>query len=244
VATPSPLPKGGPELDQLNRRLESLDLTAFLAWSHTTFGAGAGLVTSFGPSGLVILDHLLRLDAGARVITLDTQFLFAETYEQWEAVERRYGIRIEVVRPDVSPAAQEHQYGANLWSTEPDICCDLRKVRPMARAVAGLAAWYTGIRRDQSVGRGHTQLVAWDSRFALFKLSPLAGWTREQVWSYIRRHDLPYNRLHDQGYPSVGCTHCTRPAAGVDERAGRWAGHAKTECGLHWAPPLRGGCAA
>lgn len=239
-----PLPKGGPDLAQLNRSLEPRDLDTFLGWSRAAFGAGAGLVTSFGPSGIVILDHLLRLDPSARVLTLDTQFLFAETYDLWEAVERRYGIRIEVVRPAVSPAEQERQYGPNLWASEPDVCCDLRKVQPMARAVAGLEAWYTGVRRDQSPGRAHTQLVAWDDRYGLFKLSPLAGWTREQVWAYIRDRDLPYNRLHDQGYPSVGCTHCTRPAAGVDERAGRWAGQAKTECGLHWAPPARGGCPA
>jgi phosphoadenosine phosphosulfate reductase len=105
-----------------------------------------------------------------------------------------------------------------------------------------LDGWYTGIRRDQAGQRSDTQLVAWDLRYNLFKLSPLAGWTKQQVWKYIRDNDVPYNRLHDQGYTSIGCTHCTRPPVNVDdERSGRWTGKQKTECGLHWAQPLPGG---
>ena len=239
------LPKGGVELDQLNAGLEALSLTEFLRWSVDTFGEKIAHVTSFGPSGVVILDHVLRLKPNIRVLTLDTQFLFEETYDLWQNIERRYAIGIEVVRPELSPEEQARQYGANLWELEPDTCCGVRKVQPLAKALGGLDGWYTGIRRDQAGPRAGTQLVAWDVRYNLFKLSPLANWTRQQVWRYIRDNDVPYNRLHDQGYTSIGCTHCTRPPANVeDERSGRWAGKQKTECGLHWAKPLPGGLPA
>ena len=239
------LPKDGIELDELNAGLEGLSLTEFLRWSLDTFGEKIAHVTSFGPSGVVILDHVLRLKPSIRVITLDTQFLFEETYDLWQNIERRYAIGIEVVRPELSPEEQARQYGANLWELEPDTCCAVRKVQPLTRALAGLDGWYTGIRRDQAGQRAATQLVAWDVRYSLFKLSPLANWTRQQVWRYIRDNDVPYNRLHDQGYTSIGCTHCTRPPASVDdERSGRWAGKQKTECGLHWAKPLGGGLPA
>lgn len=243
------LPRGGPELAALNAELGQLPLDGFLRWSLDTFGSRVAPVTSFGASGMVILDHLLRLAPTVRVITLDTQFLFGATYELWEEVERRYGIRIEVVRPALTPEQQAQQVGPRLWEIEPNVCCDLRKVQPMARVAATLDAWMTGLRRDQGPTRAHTPLVGWDARNGLFKLSPLAAWTRAQVWEYIHTHGVPYNRLHDAGYASIGCTHCTLPAGdghGADERAGRWAGRAKTECGLHWAAPEahRGGCTA
>ena len=232
------LAKNGPALDAINRELESLSLNGLLRWSLEQFGERIAHVTSFGPSGMVILDHVLRLRPELRVITLDTQFLFDETYDLWATVRRRYGIRIEIVRPELSPEEQARQYGPNLWEHEADRCCNVRKVKPMAKALAGLSAWYTGVRRDQSGTRAATPLLAWDTRYELFKLSPLANWGKDEVWSYIHAHDLPYNSLHDSGYSSIGCTHCTRPAAGTDdERAGRWAGLQKTECGLHWATP-------
>lgn len=237
------LPKSGTDLEALNQQLEALSLTEFLRWSLDTFGDKIAHVTSFGPSGVVILDHLLRIKPNARVITLDTQFLFGETYELWQSIERRYAIGIEVIRPKATPEEQERLYGPNLWELEPDVCCDLRKVQPLAGVLKGLDGWYTGIRRDQAGQRAHAQLVSWDLRYGLFKLNPLANWTKQQVWKYIRDHDVPYNPLHDQGYTSIGCTHCTRPPAnGDDERSGRWAGRQKTECGLHWAQPVRGGC--
>ena len=239
------LPKNGAALDEINSELESLSLNAFLRWSLAQFGEGIAHVTSFGPSGVVILDHLLRLKPQMRVITLDTQFLFAESYDLWDIVRRRYGIRVEVVRPELSPQEQAAQYGPNLWEVEPDLCCHVRKVRPMAKALHGLSAWYTGMRRDQSATRANAPLVAWDTRYELFKLNPLANWTRQRVWTYIHDHDVPYNRLHDEGYTSIGCTHCTRPASNADdERSGRWAGIQKTECGLHWAKPALGGLPA
>ena len=229
------LPRSGPALANLNVQLEALSLDEFLRWSLNTFGDRIAPITSFGASGVVILDHLLRIRPGQRVLTLDTQMLFGATYELWDAIEARYTIRIEAIRPTLTPEEQERQYGPRLWELEPDACCDLRKVQPMARAVAGLDAWMTGVRRDQGPTRANTPLLGWDARNNLFKLSPLAAWTRAQVWEYIRAHNVPYNRLHDEGYASIGCTHCTRPAAGADERAGRWSGNGKTECGLHWA---------
>lgn len=243
------LPRSGPALAALNATLEDLPLDGFLRWSLATFGDRVAPITSFGASGMVILDHLLRLAPRTRVLTLDTQLLFNETYELWDAVENRYGIRIDAVRPALTPEQQAAQIGPRLWEIEPDICCDLRKVQPMTRAVQGLDAWITGVRRDQGPTRAGTPLVAWDARYDLFKLSPLAAWTRAQVWEYIRAHHVPYNALHDAGYGSIGCTHCTRPSAGGDERAGRWAGLQKTECGLHLtiSPALQqkgGGCPA
>jgi phosphoadenosine phosphosulfate reductase len=237
--TPMSLPRAGAALDELNQELETLPLDAFLDWSLAVFGERIAHVTSFGPSGLVILDHLLHSKPALRVLSIDTDFLFTETYILWEQIEKHYGISIEAVRTPISPSEQDRQFGPALWETHPDACCNLRKVKPMAVALVGLDAWYTGIRRDQGGARASTRLVAWDTRYDLFKLSPLATWTREQVWDYIRRHDLPYNSLHDRGYTSIGCTHCTRPPVqGDGERSGRWAGQAKTECGLHWTAPV------
>ena len=239
------LPESGAALDQLNTRLEALSLTEFLRWSLDTFGNKIAHVTSFGASGVVILDHLLRIEPNARILTLDTQFLFDETYDLWQRIQQRYAISIEVIRPPRSPTEQERHYGPSLWESEPDACCDLRKVQPLQHALAGLEGWYTGIRRDQGPSRAATQLLAWDTRYNLFKLSPLANWSRKEVWNYIRDHDVPYNTLHDAGYTSIGCTHCTRPPADAnDERSGRWAGKQKTECGLHWAQPAAGGMAS
>ncbi len=245
ISLSTPLPKSGDELHQFNRRLETLSLDGFLRWSLESFGQKIAHVTSFGPSGMVILDHLLRLKPNLRVLTIDTGFLFDETYALWDVIEARYGIRMEIVRSQVTPEQQTDLYGARLWELEPDVCCDLRKVQPLTRALSGLSAWYTGIRRDQSATRANTQLVAWDLRYQLFKLNPLAGWTRQQVWDYINGHNIPYNSLHDRGFTSIGCTHCTRmPANMADERSGRWADRVKTECGIHWTPPQKGGCPA
>jgi len=218
----------------LNQQLEPLSLTDFLRWSLMTFGDRLVQVTSFGPTGIVILDHLTRLTTNVQIATIDTGFLFPETYALWEAIERRYHVTIRIVRPELTPLEQEQRLGPSLWELEPDVCCHERKVKPMAAAVEGQHAWITGVRRDQSGGRAQTPLVAWDTRYGLFKLSPLAKWSKDDVWNYIRAHDLPYNELHDRGFSSIGCMHCTRlPVDAADERSGRWQGRMKTECGLH-----------
>jgi len=163
------------------------------------------------------------------VFTLDTHVLFPETYETWKRVEERYGIEVAVYQgPSLGRQAAMH--GDRLWERDPSKCCDLRKVRPLHSALAGVDAWVAGVRRAQSAARARTPKLAWDARHDRWKANPLADWSEADVWRYIAEHDLPYNPLHDQGYGSIGCTHCTAPGAG---REGRWAGTEKTECGLH-----------
>jgi len=211
-------------------------LEALLQWGLAKFGDSLAQVTSFGPTGMVILDHLARLSPGMRVITLDTNFLFAETYALMEEIQRRYSINLEVYRPALTPDAQAEIYGDKLWASAPDRCCFLRKVLPLQQALGGLEAWLTGLRRDQSPVRAHLPLMMWDAKYSLVKINPLAGWSRGQVWKYILQHNVPYNSLHDRGYASIGCTHCTRATTNAsDERSGRWQGRQKTECGIHVA---------
>ncbi len=218
----------------LNRHFETRSLEDILSWSLDVFGDAVAQVTSFGPSGMVILHHLAQINPGCRIITIDTDFLFDETYALWETVQRKYGITIEVHRSTLSPQMQAQQIAPNLWQSNPDHCCFLRKVVPLKEALAGLNAWFTGLRRDQSDTRANLPLILWDNKYQLVKINPLAGWTREQVWATIVQHNIPYNPLHDQGYASIGCVHCTIPATNpADERSGRWHGSAKTECGIH-----------
>ena len=221
------------DLVAINRRYANESLTTFLEWSLTAFGDQVAQVTSFAPAGNVILDHLAQLAPGLRVLTVDTQFLFPETYDLWAEIERRYPITLEVRTPQYSPQEQTEYYGPQLWNLEPDVCCHVRKVTPLGQALHGLDAWITGIRRDQAPSRAQTPLIGWDHKYELFKISPLAAWSQADVWQYIHANQLPYNELHDQGYQSIGCTHCTRPVTDGDERAGRWQGRLKTECGLH-----------
>lgn len=222
------------DFSEINHRFESRPLNDLFQWALSTFGDRVAQVTSFGSTGMVILDHLAKLSPGIRVITLDTQFLFDETYALWEEVQRRYPIQLDIRRPSLSPEDQAQKYGPKLWQISPNWCCYLRKVLPLDEVLQELDAWFTGLRRDQSTTRAYVPLVGWDSKYNMVKINPLASWTRSQVWSYILDHKLPYNTLHDQGYASVGCTHCTRPTADAgNERSGRWQGFQKTECGIH-----------
>src|SRR5215213_2801705 len=179
------------------------------------------LAASWQKETAVLVDLVRRHAPDARIFTLDTGVLFEETYATWRRVEERYGIAVEAYTGEWVP---------NLWATDPDRCCFLRKVEPLERALAGADCWISGVRRDQSAARGATEELAWDGRHGLWKANPLATWRERDVWAYIAAHDLPYNSLHDQGYSSIGCTHCTLPGTG---RAGRWAGLAKDECGIH-----------
>jgi phosphoadenosine phosphosulfate reductase len=221
-------------LAEQNHYLAHRSLSELLSWSLATFGDRLAQVTSFGPTGMVILDHLARLSPGGRVITLDTGFLFAETYELMEAIQQRYPIRLEIHRPRLTPTVQKKIYHPELWQVNPDLCCHVRKVAPLKEVLHGLGAWLTGLRRDQAATRTALPLVDWDNRHGLVKINPLAGWSRGQVWRYLLEHNIPYNPLHDQGYASIGCTHCTRPSGNtLNERAGRWQGFQKIECGIH-----------
>jgi phosphoadenosine phosphosulfate reductase len=187
------------------------------------------LACSFQKEESVLIDMLLEREPKARIFALDTHVLFPETYALWRDLERRYGIRIEVYEgPSLGRQAALH--GDALWERNPDLCCSIRKVAPLAEALSGLNGWITGVRRDPSPSRADTPKLAWDERHELWKATPLADWTDEDVWAYVRERDLPVNPLHGRGYASIGCTHCTAPGAG---REGRWAGSSKTECGLH-----------
>jgi phosphoadenosine phosphosulfate reductase len=168
---------------------------------------------------------------------LDTDFLFPETYAVRDRIIEKYGLlpsQIIQVKSLLTPEGQAAQYGDALWLRDPDQCCNVRKVQPLTRILGGYSAWVTGIRRDQGPNRANAGLVEWDHKFALVKFNPLAQWRAEDVWTYIRVHEVPYNALHDRNYPSIGCTHCTAPVRpGEDARSGRWKNFGKTECGLH-----------
>lgn len=206
-----------------------------LEWASEKFPhKGVAIASSFGMEDMVLIDMASRLPKPIPVFTLDTNFLFAETYQLIEDVERKYGIVVEKLISDLTPEAQARQHGEALWSRQPDQCCHIRKIEPLTKKLAGLSAWVTGIRRKQSPSRAGTRKVEWDAKFNLVKINPLAEWSTRDVWEYLQKNSVPYNPLHDRGYPSIGCTHCTLPIqAGQSERAGRWAGFTKTECGLH-----------
>ena len=222
------------EVERIQNLVESWSPETVLRWAFAAFGRQVAIASAFGAEGMVLIDTAARLNPQVRVFTLDTEFLFPETYALMERIERRYGIAIERVKPALSPESQEREHGPALWSRDPDACCGLRKIEPLRRHLAGLRAWMTSIRRDQTAFRASARKVEWDAKFHLVKINPLADWTSKQVWRYIHDHNVPYNPLHDQGFPSIGCTHCTRAIRpGEDERAGRWSGLVKIECGLH-----------
>ncbi|MBO0911362.1 MAG: phosphoadenylyl-sulfate reductase [Acidobacteria bacterium] len=222
------------DFDRVKLVAEDWRPEAVLAWAFSTYGENVALATGMGVEGMALVDIAHRVNPKVKVFTGDTEFLFPETYDLIERVEERYGIRIERLYSELTPEEQGHAYGAVLWARDPDLCCSLRKVEPLRRRLSTLDAWVTGIRRDQTAARAEIRKVAWDGKFGLVKISPLADWTRADVWRYVVSHNVPYNPLHDRNYPSIGCMHCTRAVLpGEDHRAGRWSGFAKTECGLH-----------
>lgn len=209
--------------------LESYSATEVLEHMVEHYHPHLYVACSFQKEASVIMDLLLRIEPEARFFTLDTGVLFGETYATWAALEKRYGVAIDVYE-GMSLARQAHLHGDALWERDPDACCGIRKVAPLEQALSGVEAWMSGLRRDQSRLRGDTPKLAWDEKHGLWKANPLADWSERDVWRYVTEHDVPYNELHDRGYPSIGCTHCTRPATGRD---GRWAQSDKLECGLH-----------
>ncbi len=227
------------EVGRLQVSAEGWKPERVLEWAFNTFGDAVAISSAFGAEGMVLIDIASQVREKFRVFTLDTEFLFPETYNLMDQVEQRYGITIERVYSLAAPEEQERMHGAALWNTDPDLCCNLRKVEPLKRKLSELRAWITSIRRDQTVARAGARKVEWDRRFGLVKINPIADWSSKQVWQYIREHDVPYNVLHERSYPSIGCTHCTRAVRpGEDPRAGRWSGSSKTECGLHIIKPL------
>lgn len=222
------------ELERLNRRFRGRPPEELLRWAAEQFGERAALTCSFGGgAGMVLLDLVARHRLPIAVIFLDTGLLFPETYALAEEAERRYGISIQRRHPALSVKEQARAHGPELHAVDPDRCCGIRKVTPLAEALGPYRAWVSGIRRGQTAERAATEPVAWSAKHGLLKLSPLATWDEREVWRYLSAHGVPYNPLLDQGYPSLGCAPCTRPAGADDPRGGRWSGFAKTECGLH-----------
>ncbi len=205
-----------------------------LRWAFFTYGKRMAMASGFGVEGMALIDIASRVLPDLKVFTLDTEFLFSETYDLIDRVEKRYGIKVERIYSTLPPEAQQRIHGPALWTIDPDKCCSLRKIEPLRQKLSELRAWITAIRRDQTSARSSAGKVEWDAKFELVKINPIADWTNEMVWNYVRKHNVPYNPLHDRNYPSIGCTHCTRPVQpGEDMRAGRWSGSQKTECGLH-----------
>lgn len=221
-------------VERIHQLVEQWSPEDLLRWAFVTFGGYVEIASGFGPEGVVLIDIAAKVQPEFRIFTLDTEFLFPETYSLMERIEKCYGIRVERIKADLTPDEQERLHGPALWSRDPDACCNLRKVEPLQKKLSQLRAWVTSIRREQTQARAGALKVEWDAKFHLVKINPLADWTAAKVWGYIHDHHLAYNPLHDRGYPSIGCTHCTRSVRpGEDARAGRWSGFIKTECGLH-----------
>jgi len=217
-----------------NAELTGTPPEVVLRWAVREFHPRLMMATAFGAEGLCILHMLADIEPTVRIVNLDTGYQFAETLELRERILQRYGIAVEYVRPETTVEEYEKQHGGPLYVHRPDQCCFDRKVIPLRKSVEGYAAWISAIRRDQTADRAAAGVVQWDPKFNVVKVNPLLTWDRNQVWKFVIDHNIPYNPLHDQGYPSIGCWPCTSPVgAGEDERAGRWAGSKKKECGLH-----------
>jgi len=222
------------DLESAAAALEGRPALDVLAWACDALAPRLTFATGFGAEGCVIVDLIGRHRLPIDVFTLDTGLLFPETYELWRRLEARYRLTIRAVRPILTVDEQARTLGPALWTRTPDRCCEARKLQPLRAELAGWDAWVTGIRRDQTPDRAGARVVERDRRFGLLKVNPLASWSQRDVWRHLAAHDVPYNPLHDRGYPSIGCQPCTSPVAdGEDPRAGRWRGRAKNECGLH-----------
>ncbi|MBM7569372.1 phosphoadenylyl-sulfate reductase [Paenibacillus sacheonensis] len=189
---------------------------------------------SFGAEDVVIVDMLQKISPKTDIFYLDTDFHFKETYETRDKMAEIYGLEFVEVKPAITPEEQAAQYGDELWKTNANECCNIRKVQPLTQILSKYEAWITGIRRDQAPTRANAKKIEYDTKFGLVKFNPIADWSSEDVWNYIRENNVYYNPLHDNHYPSIGCEYCTRQVMpGEDPRAGRWSGQEKTECGLH-----------
>ena len=222
------------DLKQAADELEHATAANILRWAADHFAPRLTFATSLGIEDCVVTDLIAKASLPVDFFTLDTGVLFPETYALWKRVEDRYGVAVTAVRPRRTIDEQALDAGPELWTREPDRCCELRKMEPLRARLAGYDAWITAIRRDQTPERANAPVVGWDGRFGLVKINPLVRWTFDEVRAYVREHDVPYNPLHDQNYPSIGCVPCTSPVMpGEDPRSGRWRGKEKTECGLH-----------
>ncbi len=227
------------QVNTLDRRLGLQSTEEILAWAWEEFGEKAAIGTSFQGAGLVIMHIARERGFGFPIFTLDTGLLFQESIALKKQLEDFLGKSIETLEPDLTVEQQAAIEGPELWNRDPDLCCTMRKVLPLQSKLSELDCWITGLRREQSATRsdiGVIEIYGFDQNSGrdIIKLNPMAAWSREAVWQYIRDHKIPYNPLHDRGYHSIGCLPCTRKAgAGEGERAGRWTGFSKVECGIH-----------
>jgi len=237
ISQSAPVAPAGELLEELaasSRALEAATPQEIIAWAADRYGDRLTMATAFGPEGCLIIHWLATIAPRTFVFNLETGYQFEETLELRNRIARRYGIEVSLERPETTVAEYERVHGGPLYKTDPNRCCADRKISVIRRVLTRFGAWMSGIRRDQSEVRASAPIVGWDHKFGVVKISPLANWTKARVWDAIIRDDVPYNPLHDQGYISIGCWPCTRAITfGEDERAGRWSGTAKTECGLH-----------
>jgi phosphoadenosine phosphosulfate reductase len=219
--------------EEVAARLEEMPAERILEWAFAEFGSSLYFACSFQKTSSVVVHMASAINPSARFFYLDTDVLFPETYATRDRLAERFGVRFDRWH-GMTLEEQAERHGDRLWDSDPDACCGLRKVEPMRQALSGVDCWVSGVRREDSSTRAGAPKFAWDGRFGLWKLNPLADWSERDVWDYLNEHDLPYNPLHDQGYPSIGCTHCTRPVhPGQGVREGRWSGSGKTECGIN-----------
>jgi phosphoadenosine phosphosulfate reductase len=213
--------------------VERMSAEEVLVWAYEQFGDKLCLTCSWQKQSSVLVHMVSELDLDIPVVELDTHLFFKETYETRDRLVERYGL--DLIQPHVISVGEQHaQEGPNLWERDPDRCCHIRKVEPLERALAPYDAWISGIRREQALTRKDAQRVEWSERYRVWKIQPIVDWDAKRVQAYIHVNEIPYNPLHDLGYPSIGCIPCTRPVlVGEDERAGRWAGADKIECGIH-----------
>lgn len=227
------------EVIPLDKRFNDAPTEEILGWAWERFGKRAAIGTSFQGAGLVMIDLARKNGLDFPVFTLDTGLLFPETVELKKRLEDFFGLQIETLAPDLTVEQQAKVQGPELWKRDPDLCCTIRKVFPLQGRLAELDCWITGLRRQQSATRAAINIVeiyVFDATNGrdIVKLNPMANWTREEVWDYIKQHNIPYNPLQDRGYRSIGCWPCTRETSnGESERAGRWTGFNKVECGIH-----------
>jgi len=222
-------------LREASSRLEKASPEEIIAWGVEHYAPYLTMATAFGPEGCVILAMLAKIAPETYVFNLDTGYQFQETIDLRNRIADKYGIEVDLLAPELPVNEYEALHGGPLYRTNPNQCCFDRKIKTLQRASEVMHAWMSGIRRDQSADRAQAAVVGWDKKFGLVKISPLANWTKKDVWKRITDEGVPYNPLHDQGFPSIGCWPCTRAVAAgeTDERAGRWSGMKKTECGLH-----------
>ena len=224
-------------LDDLARQsasLESAEPHEIIRFAVERYGNKLTMATAFGPEGCAIIHWLASIAPQTYIFNLDTGYQFQETLQLRDTIANRYGVNVVLEQPETTVAEYERSHGGPLYRTDSNRCCGDRKIAVIGRVLTRFDAWMSGIRRDQSVDRAAAAIVGWDTKFGVVKISPLANWTKAKVWDLIIRENIPYNPLHDQGYVSIGCFPCTRAiTTDDDERAGRWSGTAKTECGLH-----------